>query len=377
MFSAYSKERNVSTFSISDIDLSIVNSLRRTILADIDNVAFHFDIGNRDPEKADIFVKVNDTPLHNEFLAQRISMIPIHLSNDEIKHWDPEDYEFSIDVTNTTNAHVLVTSKDILVKKNDTVDNKLREQMFPKNAITNDYISITKLPPSTNNKHTKLEATLVAIKGTAEKSACWSAISLCTYFNSIDEKRNKVKMDEYVKKHKDTLSKDNAIVRYNTLDYQRAYKRNEYCEPNHFTFKLEPECLLSPFTIVNNALTIMCNKMQKLIEFDEDKITIEKSDNVYSITVNEENHTMGNLIQALLYNIHVRMKKGKEIAFVGYFVPHPLDKRIVIKITLNPDFIENADYQMRDTLIESFREIKLMLDDVLKHWQGFTATNEQ
>lgn len=366
MFSKYSKDKNVSSFSISNTDLSIVNSLRRTILSDIETVAFHFDINNREPEKAAIYIKANDTPLHNEFLAQRISMIPIHVLDDEIKNWNPDAYEFVIDITNESNKSITVTSKDIIVKKDGKADDTLRERMFPKNAITGDYILITKLPPSAN-KETKLEAIMTAQRGTAEKSACWSAVSLCTYFNEIDEVKNKKKMDEYIEKHKNTLSEEAAIARYNTLDYQRAYKRNEYLEPSEFTFKIEPECLLSVSTIVHNALSILSDKIQTLVMFDDEKISIDNSDDVYNITINEENHTIGNLLQALLYNIHVRENEGADISFVGYFVPHPLDKRIILKVKSSLN-----EFQIKDEMISSFERIKNILDDVLENWDTFS-----
>jgi DNA-directed RNA polymerase subunit L len=370
MFSKFSKDKNVSSFTISDIDLSIVNSLRRTILADIQNVAFYFDINNREPEKADIYIKTNDTPLHNEFLAQRLSMIPIHVLDEEIKSWNPSEYEFSIDITNESNKSITVTSENIIVKKNGNTDEKLRERMFPKNAITGDYILITKLPPSAN-KATHLMATMIAKQGTAEKSACWSTISLCTYFNNIDESKNSKKKDEYVEKHKDTLSKEHAIARYNTLDYQRAYKRNEYFEPNEFIFKIEPECLLSVSTIVHNGLSILSDKIQTLIKFDDEKISIDKSDDVYNITINEENHTIGNLLQALLYNIHVRENKSKDISFVGYFVPHPLDKRLILKIKSSFN-----EFQIKEELIHSFNRIKIIIEDVLKNWDTFSSKEQ-
>jgi len=366
MFSKYSKDKNVSSFSISNVDLSIVNSLRRTILADIDTVAFHFDINNRDPEKADIYVKTNDTPLHNEFLAQRISMIPIHVLDEEIKNWNTSEYEFSIDITNESNKSITVTSKDIVVKKDGKTDDKLRERMFPKNAITGDYILITKLPPSAN-KETKLDAVMIAKRGTAESSACWSAVSLSTFYNDIDEVKNKKKMDDYVEKYKDTLSKDTAIARYNTLDYQRAFKRNEYLEPNAFVFKIEPECLLSVPSIVHNALNILSNKIRTLMMFDDEKISIDSSDEVYNITINEETHTIGNLLQALLYNIHVRENKSKDISFVGYFVPHPLDKIVVLKVKSSLN-----EFQIKDELIESFKKIQNIIDDVMEKWDTFS-----
>jgi DNA-directed RNA polymerase subunit L len=347
-----------------------VNSLRRTILADIDTVAFHFDINNHDPEKADIYVKTNDTPLHNEFLAQRISMIPIHVLDEEIKKWNTSEYEFSINITNNSTKSINVSSKDIVVKKDGMTDDKLRERMFPKNAITGEYILITKLPPSANKEETKLEAVMIAKRGTAESSACWSAVSLCTFFNEIDQVKNEKKMDDYVKKYADTLSKDTAIARYNTLDYQRAFKRNEYLEPNEFVFKIEPECLLSVPTSVHNALNILSNKIKTLKNFDDEKISIDRSDEVYNITINEENHTLGNLLQALLYNIHVRENKSEQISFVGYFVPHPLDKIVVLKVksSLNK-------FQIQEELSESFEKIQTIIVDVLKKWDTFSKNN--
>jgi len=370
MFSDFSKDKNVSSFTISNVDLSIVNSLRRTILSDIHNVAFYFDINNKAPEKSDIYIKTNDTPLHNEFLAQRLSMIPIHLSNEEIQSWNPEDYEFSIDIINDSNKMVDITSKDIIVKKNGKIDAKLREQMFPKNPITNDYIIITKLPPTTN-KETRLNAYMIARKATAEKSACWSTVSLCTYFNAIDDSKNKKKLNAYVEKHKSTLTKENATARYNTLDYQRAYKRNEYCEPNEFRFRIEPECLLSASTIIHNAFEILSGKLVDLIAFNDDKITIDSSEDVYNITINEENHTMGNLLQALLYNIHVREKNSKDISYVGYFVPHPLDKRVILKIKSRFN-----EFQIKDELIDSFKMIKDIIDEVSQNWHTFRNNKE-
>lgn len=370
MFSNFSNDKNVSSFTISNIDLSIVNSLRRTILADIENIAFYFDINNKYPETSDIYIKTNDTPLHNEFLAQRISMIPIYLSNEEIESWNPGDYEFSIDVSNNSSNIINITSKDIIVKKNGKIDTKLREQMFPKNTITNEYIIITKLPPTTN-KTTKIEVSMIARKATAEKSACWSTVSLCTYFNAIDEKKNKHKLDIFIEKHKDALTKENATARYNTLDYQRSYKRNEYLEPNEFIFKIEPECLLSPHTIIKNALKIISDKIATLIVFDDTKITIENMDEIYNITIHEENHTIGNLLQALLYNIHIRGKDSKDISYVGYFVPHPLDKLVILKIKSRFN-----EFQIKDALIDSFKIIKNIIDDISHEWDIFKKNIE-
>ena len=57
------------------LDKTIVNGIRRTLLTDIDTVAFN-------PE--DIIISKNTGSLHNEFIKHRISLIPLKI--------DPENY---------------------------------------------------------------------------------------------------------------------------------------------------------------------------------------------------------------------------------------------------------------------------------------------
>ena len=364
MFSEYSKDNNVSQFTISDIDLSIVNSIRRTILTNIDNVAFHFNVKHKNPEESGIYIKENDSPLHNEFLAQRISMIPIHLTSEQIENWNTDDYDFEINVENNSETFKEVTTKDIIVKYKNKEESKLRDQMFPKNKITGDYIIITKLPPTKDT--TKLICSLKADKGTAEESACWATTSLCTFYNQIDENINKKNLQKFIEKN-EKLSEKQATLRYNTLEYQRAFHKNEFNEPDKFVFKLESECMLSPEEIFSQSLKYLISKIDRLINFDEDKITVSNEDNFYKIILNEETHTIGNLLQSLMYNIHVREKRSQFISFVGYFVPHPLEKRVLMKIVSTLD-----DTKFKDELIETFKTIKALLENVLNEWLVFS-----
>ena len=364
MFSNYSKDDNVSQFKISNIDLSIVNSIRRTILTNIKNVAFFFNVKEKNPEDSGIHIIENDSPLHNEFLAQRISMIPINLTTEQITNWDSNDYEFEIKVENNTKSFKDVTSKDIMVIYKGKEDSKLREQMFPENKLTKEYIIITKLPPTTQT--TKLHCKLKAFTGTAEESACWATTSLCTFFNDIDENTNKKNMEKFIEQNP-KLEPEKAKLRYNTLDYQRAFHKNEFNEPDQFIFKIEPECILSVEEIFKQALEYLIDKIDTLIDFDESKITISNEKEFYKIILNDETHTVGNLLQSLLYNIHIRKKKSKDISFIGYFVPHPLEKRVFMKIVSSLD-----DISFKQELIESFNDIKKELKNVLSEWLVFS-----
>ena len=62
------------------LDKSIVNSLRRVLLSSIPTVAFCTKIN-----ESDLIIKKNNTSLHNEFIADRIGLIPLYI--------DPINYQ--------------------------------------------------------------------------------------------------------------------------------------------------------------------------------------------------------------------------------------------------------------------------------------------
>jgi len=406
-------DNDIVTFQISDIDVAIVNSIRRTILSDIHNIAFHFDINNKNPQNSDINVEINDSPLHNEFLAQRISMIPIHVSQQiiETMRQEPEIYTFEIhEENNSTTKDLIITSEHIKVydESNKIIDGPARDLMFPKNSVTNHFITITKLPPTNSVQPTVLKIIMKASHGTAEKSACWSPVSLCTYYNAVDKVKEEKQMNLFVKKHvgdrsHDEIQKhfaDNPTLtdedkkkynsehaglgltelqsksRFKTLDYQRAFKTNEFNEPNQFIFKIESECMITPFSIFKTAIESLKNNIQFIISeignVNTEKISFETEDgtDLHTITLNNENHTIGNLIQALMYNYDIRQNEKSIVSFVGYSVPHPLDKRVLLKVATTKN---SSEEELRIILINSFTKIKETLQDVLEQWNVFTA----
>ena len=73
---------NRYSFEIYDIDLSIINSIRRVILADIKIPGI---IGEEEPT---IEIINSNGPLHNEFLIHRIGQIPLCLKESEIDNYE-------------------------------------------------------------------------------------------------------------------------------------------------------------------------------------------------------------------------------------------------------------------------------------------------
>jgi len=87
----------------------LINALRRIILSDLDVVAIPNKILKKDDEYG-IKIHKNSGKLHNEFIAHRISMLPINLIPSQLAHGIPEF------VLNKKQTGIL-SGKDIQIKK--------------------------------------------------------------------------------------------------------------------------------------------------------------------------------------------------------------------------------------------------------------------
>jgi len=76
------KKENTLNFKILNVDISIVNAIRRVLLSEIENVGFEF----KPYEINNPIVKIitNTCPLHNEIILQRFALLPINLPPNNI-----------------------------------------------------------------------------------------------------------------------------------------------------------------------------------------------------------------------------------------------------------------------------------------------------
>ena len=100
---------NTLNFTLSNVDISIANAIRRTALSNIKTPVFE--------EKNITFLK-NTSRLHNEILKQRLGCIPIHCDNIDIPL---DNYLVEIYKKNEGNSIDYVTTEDFKIKniKND------------------------------------------------------------------------------------------------------------------------------------------------------------------------------------------------------------------------------------------------------------------
>jgi DNA-directed RNA polymerase II subunit RPB3 len=370
---------NKLQFHIHDIDLSIVNSMRRVLLSDIPNVGIRFDPYNE--TEHDVTVHVNTGCLHNEFISHRLSLIPICMHPNEITNFDKStSQKFVINKKNATNVVMDVSTDDIMVYDHEglLIQN---HKFFPKDYITGAPILITKLKPNLFKKEFGDELYLEAYAtiGTAKDNAAWSPVSMACFYNVVDDVAAKAAFDVKFKDVTDPEKLKEANDRFNVLEKYQHFQKNNFGEPNHFIFTIESECAMTPNYLACKALVILCDKLRTLKESiagaNEEHVRIQPiNEHMHQLLLSQETHTLGNLLQAQLYNKYIRANKASELEYVGYLCPHPLEKTIIVKLKFAKGFITSDDVLVA-WLIDAIDGIYNDLLQITKEWINYSNVN--
>ena len=354
MFRNFNTDRFGRTrFEIKDVDVSLVNAIRRLILTDIPVVGFQGE------GHSDLSILENNGPLHNEIMLHRFGLIPICMDEGETEAFNTDDYDFALSCTNTNSAMKNVTSHDITITKNGKpMKSADVARIFPASAITKDHILITRLRTGET-----LRVEGKAIKSTARFHAGFSPVSLCTY--------------HFVQ---DPVEAAKAV---GILDKERKYLQNEYGDPTLYQFEIECEAGLSVRYLFDKALEILMEKINKVIIESaiatSEYLTIAPAANDvgYEFTFKGEDDTLGSFIQSYMYSHYIRNpaqnlnSANKPVTYVGYYCPHPLDHTMVLKICIAPSSpsappATESDYI--DVVTEQCRRLLVYLQEVKGEW---------
>jgi DNA-directed RNA polymerase subunit L len=91
------------------------------------------------------------------------------------------------------------------------------------------------------------------------------------------------------------------------------------------------------------------------------------ADDLYEVSVRPANHTLGNLLQGLLYTHWVRDGGARVVSHVGYHMPHPNEETIVIRLKCV------RGHGVHATLADGTRWVAAHLQQVADEWEAFAA----
>jgi DNA-directed RNA polymerase alpha subunit len=355
-----------ATFEIHDVDVSVVNAIRRTIMTDVPTVAFSFD---PNAKENDIVSHENTGALHNEFLCHRISLLPIHLNKEETNDFDPDQYKFVLNVKNTTNMMLDVTSKDIEIfdASGSKCNKPTHDRLFPVHPITKEHVLITRLKPNLyeENAGDSIHITARASKNSGKVHSRWSPVSKCCYYNMVDDEKAVATLKKRIDDNKDpNIAEEEITKRFELLDKARCYRTNVFEEPNAFVFELQSECGLDPREIFAQGIEytkIHVDAFKKNVE-GRNGVTTQEENGMHYVKVENEGDTLGNLIQATFYNMMVRTD-DPVLSYIGYHQPHPLENHIIFKMV-----IAKKDMSVIDVITQGCDRLIQHLDVVHDAW---------
>lgn len=378
-------------FDVSGIDLCIVNSLRRAIMSEVPTAAFPFDVSMRhtdDGNSGGVLMVRNSSCLNNEFVGHRVSLVPLGFDENQLHNFQMADYRFVLKVKNDSCEMRTVTTADFEVfDKNDArLPQSTRDMLFPPCQETGDHVLLLRLRPGLqcdgNGEEIHMECR--AVLGTGRKHARWSPVSSCYFRNKVDDALCKASLNAKLEALSPADTDDLRVEtekQHAALDAHRCFMRDEYGDPVAFEFSLECEApRLRPTYVVFKALSVLRSKLDaisaSLLETDADESrvyvdTVPNMNDFYHVTVLDEDHTLGNMVQGLLYRRWVRDGMGRDVTYIGYFQPHPLENNIVFKIKCAV-----AGDDVRSRFAEGIAWASLQLNDLMMEWITFSKLDK-
>uniref|UniRef100_A0A6C0C4U2 DNA-directed RNA polymerase RpoA/D/Rpb3-type domain-containing protein n=1 Tax=viral metagenome TaxID=1070528 RepID=A0A6C0C4U2_9ZZZZ len=326
-------ENGILNFGIDGINVSFVNAIRRTILADIPTLVF-----NCFPhEKNDANFHVNTSRLNNEILKQRLSCIPIHISDVGLPY---KELVVEINVKNESENTIDVTTEHFRIKNTTTgkylQDDAVRK-IFPPCPITGDFVLFARLRPEVSTIAPGEELSISAKMSlhTAGEDGAFNVSSTCAYKFTSD----KIKQDEaWQSKLVEISEEEKANPEVIGLLQQNWYNHDglRYFKKDSFEFKLETVGVFTNEELVLKACEILIEKLTRIGQSALDDLPVEKSvstiKNSVDVRLDGYGYTVGKIIEYVLNKNYYQGDKVKTLSYVGFRKDHPHDNHSKIRM---------------------------------------------
>ena len=375
---------------------SLINGIRRTLLTDIDTVAI---------DVKDINIITNNGKLHNEFLKDRISLIPLYI-NPETYHRNLL-FKLHVKVTDTQVLNITADMFDIyplkekyelMIEEQANKEVPIEDNIYTKietmstefydmdNPISNEqkakifrpfifknndpsYYLITELR-NTNSTEVNEEIELYCCPtiGVSKDHARWNNIPLAVYTFKKDPELFEKVMNEKMTLEK-VKNKEAYLEEHKISEGERYFHKDNQLEPYWYDFSIQSNHIYTPkelfllsidrlmykFNNIEKRLLVLKNKAMKPNDDEEEDNSIEdgykftklKVDNTYSLFMVDENDTAGNIIQS--HAVDKFITDTSYVTFCGYKKAHPLINEINFSFLVSPS--DNNEQQKKIYII--------------------------
>ena len=366
-----SDENDILSFTLSGVNVSLANAVRRTILSDIPQLVFK--TSPYEENKANILV--NTTRLNNEIIKQRLSCIPIHISDYE--NFPYKNYILEVNVENITDTVMYVTTKDFIIKEIASgkllSESKIRE-IFPANDYTGYFIDFVRLRPRISEEipGEKIHLTCEFSVSSAKEDGMFNVVSTCSYGFTVDdvardnvlEKKKQEWKNEGKTKEEILFETENWLL----LEGMRITKKDS------FDFSVQSVGVYTNSEILDKSCENLIHKLDELdtiIEKDELEIINSENtmSNCFDVILKNEDYTIGKVIEYFLYS---KYYETDIITYCGFKKMHPHDSDSIIRLAY-PEAIEKSN--IKGNLKECISDAKNIFVKIRKEFLQLTKNN--
>jgi DNA-directed RNA polymerase subunit L len=359
------------------LDKSYINGLRRALLTNIQT-----------PRLDSIRIVNNDTPLFNEFIEERLFLIPIYIDPQSYNN----DYLFHLNVTNKENRIMKITCQNFKiyplkesVKNQPEQIRKLSKENYDFNKPLSEketleifrpfqfqgttyHMPIAELKASDSDVEApNLELYCIPRVSTGKEHASFNNVSKSVYTFKIDDSLVKETLSERMNVEEITKQKRDFKKNFLLSESERYYKRDISQEPYWYTFDIISNHYHTPAVLFQQAvlylIDLVTNSKEQidLLATDTSSLytIIPHKKNSLCIVMNQENDTLGNIIQSYISNHSIT--ESSLITFCGYKDPHPLENKIHLIIAYKSS--EKSQQQIKISVLNQLSEI---YDEILE-----------
>ena len=285
---------NSIRFRLKNTSLAYANSLRRIMISEIPTMAIEF-----------VTIRENTTPLHDEYIAHRLGLIPLSSSSIENFNYRADclcsesancticSVKFRLSVKNLNEAVRNVTTDDLKQElKNDMgmqgkIDHQTSVKPITYPIVINGERVVRPILIMKLGKNQQLDLDCIATKGIGKEHAKWSPVCVAAFkfepkitLNevkgmqlNIDSKRAFVnccptKVFELNDEKKSVEVKDasKCMFCYECIKFQKDMNIEDLIkvEDGDFIFDIESNGALKPDEIVNFSFDVLGKKLETL-----------------------------------------------------------------------------------------------------------------
>jgi DNA-directed RNA polymerase alpha subunit len=354
------------SFTLSGVNVSIANAIRRTIISDINTVVFRTTPNEKN--KANIIA--NTSRLNNEVIKQRLSCIPIHIKDyDEFPF---KNYIMEVNIENNTDTIMFVTTQNFKIRdlvSGKYLDETKTREIFPANDYTGCFIDFIRLRPKISEEipGEKIHLTCEFDIGNAKEDGMFNVVSTCSYGFSIDDVVQEAELQRKRQTWKDESKSKEEIEfeskNWKLLDGMRITKKDSY------DFTIDSVGVFTNNELIETSCKILINSfdgLNNLIEKDDLKIIKSQNTmaNCFDVILENEDYTIGKVLEYFLYT---KYYETNMLTFCGFKKMHPHDTYSIIRVAYSEAVeISTIKGHLQECNTESINIFKRIRKEFLK-----------